>query len=122
MLAQQRVQNPSNLNMPATYPHHVTHRDELGVVAPVLRSSSVPLGGVLPVQVETVKVVLPEELDGALDEGATPGRVFHQLGEASRPLVPASDGDQRLQVAVVRLQRGELAVPTCQEQIKERLV
>ncbi len=45
-----------------------THVDQLGVVVPVLRPPPVPEGGVLPVKVEAVEVVLPQVADGGLDE------------------------------------------------------
>ena len=90
----------------------VTYDDELGVVGAVLGLAAVPEGGVLPVEVDAVKVVLPEEPERGLDEGASAGGVGDHGGEPLRALVPAADGDQGLQVTVVGLQAGELAVAT----------
>ena len=45
-----------------------------------------------------------------LDEGPPPVRVSDHWAEPLGSLVPASDGQEGLQVAVVGLQSGELAV------------
>ena len=87
-----------------------THHDKLGVVVPILRSSPVPERRILPVEIEAVEVVLPEELDGAPDEGSPPLRVGHEGAEPLGPLVPASDGEEGLEVGVVRFEAGKLAI------------
>ena len=46
----------------------LTHLDQEGVTIPVLRMASIPKGGIFPIQVQAVELVLPEELHGAADE------------------------------------------------------
>ena len=60
--------------------HNVScfYRDEFGVVPGILLLSSVPEGGVLPVQVKTVEVVLTK-VPGRENEDAINGRSANRL-------------------------------------------
>ena len=86
--------------------------DEGGVVGAVLRSAPGPLGGVLPVKVDTVKVVLSEEPDGGFDEHLAPVSVLDQGAEPPAALIPASNSEHGLQVFVVGLQCSKLSEST----------
>lgn len=70
--------------------------DELGVVVAVPGLAAFAVGGVLPVEVDTVEVVLAQELQDIFDELLSTIRTGHQGGEARTSLVPASDSNHGL--------------------------
>lgn len=89
-----------------------TDLDEDGVVLPVLGFASIPGSRVLPVEVQAVEVVLAQESNRAPDEGLPASRVGDQRAEPSGAFVPASDGQQGLEVPVVGLQGRKLSIAT----------
>ena len=88
-----------------THFHH-----ELCVIVAIFRFATITERGVFPIQIQTVKVVLPQELQRAPDEGLPSFRIRDQRAESSGAFIPASNGDQGLQVSVVRFQGRELAI------------
>ncbi len=82
------------------------------VILSVLRLSSISCRRIFPVEIQSVKIILAEESDRAADESFPAGRICDERTESSRTFVPASDGEQRLQVAVVSFQGGKLTVTT----------
>ena len=61
---------------------------------------------VLPVEVEPVKVVVPQHFEDGLDEDRPLGGVGGHLGVLLRPLVPTPDGQADLELGVPTLQLG----------------
>lgn len=86
--------------------------DELCVIGAVRFFAAVSRSRVLPVEIQAVKVVLAQVLDGGLGEVLARLRVGDELREARRALVPAADGQQRPQVLVVRLETVEFRIAT----------
>merc|ERR1719384_1845080 len=67
------------------------------VLVPLLLALSLPAAGVLPVQVQTVEVVLLDEADDVLDEPGAGSRVVHQAAVlVSLAVVPTSQGEGHL--------------------------
>lgn len=83
------------------------------VVLSVSRFAAVSERRVLPVEVQSVEVVLPQKPHCVAHQFCSPVLVSDEWREASRALVPAADSEQRFQLLVVRLQPRELGVPTC---------
>lgn len=54
--------------------------------------------------------MLAQVLDGRSDQVLTGFRVGHQLGEASRTFVPATDGQQSSQILIVSFESVEFGV------------
>ncbi len=89
------------------------------IVLSVLRLASISSSRIFPIQVQSVKVVLPQEPDRAADEGLPACRISNERTEPSGTFVPSSNGQESLQITVVRLQRGELAITTCKTSNKK---
>ena len=89
-----------------------THLDKDCIILSIFRLAAVSGRRIFPIQIQSVEVVLPQEPDRAADEGLPAGGVGHERAEPAGTFVPSSDGQEGLQVAVVGLQCGELAVTT----------
>ncbi len=90
-----------------------SYLDEESVVLLVLGLTAVPEGGVLPVEVQPVEVVRPQEPDRGPDEGLAVFFGRHQGRPSRGALVPSTHSYERLELFVVRLQADELCVATC---------
>ena len=77
----------------------------VGVLSPSLR-----VARVLPVKVQTVEVVLSNEVDGRLDELLPDGPVRDHVRVLLDPFVPAAGGDHHLQSRVRLPQLGHALV------------
>ena len=97
-----------------------TYSNKFGVIVPIFGFSSVPESGVLPVQVQAVKAVLPQESHCRLDELPSAGGIGHHGTESLGAFVPAADRQERLQVLVVGLQTGKLAIAAYSEKGKKK--
>jgi len=65
---------------------------------------ALPLRGILPVQVQSIEVVLAYKAGHLLDEPLAQQTVGYQRGVVGRSLVPAADGQADLQMRMSALQ------------------
>jgi hypothetical protein len=89
-----------------------TYDDKLGVVVTIFRFAAITECRILPIQIESIKVVLPEEADSAPDESLPSGGISDQRAEFPGTFIPASNGQQGLEISVVGLQGRKLAIST----------
>ena len=91
---------------------NVSYLHQLSVIVSVPRLAPVPESRVLPVQIESIEVILPQELNCVPHQLSSTVSIRYHGGKPGRALVPTTDGQQRLQVLVVALQPDEFRVTT----------
>jgi len=87
-----------------------TYLDKQCIVLFVFRDTTFPGCRVLPIQVQTVKVVLSQKSYGMLDEGLATFTGRDKVGKSTGSLIPSSNGYKRFQGFVVGFQSIELGV------------
>lgn len=104
---------PFHAPVSSTQATHPEQRDEVFLVRRLSSSG----GGVLPVEVEPVEVVLFAEVHHAVHKHPPARRVLSHGRVLHRSFVPAADGDQSLQLRVQLLQTREPLEGSCVTQV-----
>lgn len=89
-----------------------TYLHELSVIVSISGFSPIPKTWIFPVQIQPVKVVLSQKLNGIFDQFFSSFGVGDHGRESGRALVPSPNGQHGLQIFIVGLQSSEFCVTT----------